>query len=101
MALAKCAKNRGKVSITGKDKGQAAFVDLMASTDNPLVAMALDLVIDYDASADEIRDKVVDLVGEFSAIYPNWGDAYSTFSQIFVHEKDDCNEMVEYMIKGA
>ena len=101
VALAKCAKNRGKVSITGKDKGQAAFVDLMASTDKLMVAMAQDYVIEFDASANEIREKIVALVEEFSAIYPNWQDAYSTCTQIFIHEKDDCNEMIEHMIKGT
>lgn len=87
-ALSRYAKNEGKRSLFGRDKGKMAFRKL--AEDLYLVVLGLygDKLLTQGASTDECLLALLHSLVSFKEAYPNWTDAYSVAYRLFVKERD-------------
>ena len=86
MAMAGVAKNAGKKTFFGRDKGQESYSKFLATLKITLQSMVLDGIIRESTPTEEIMSKLESKMREFQIAFPNWQDAYG-FAGLFFEEK--------------
>lgn len=84
MAMANFAKNRGKRSLFGRDKGLAAYKQFEEKFRDTLLSMVLDGIVDRSATPSHARAKLIEAIGFFATVFPNWQDAYAFANEFLV-----------------
>jgi hypothetical protein len=86
MAMSAVAKNAGKKTFFGRDKGQESYARFLRALRATIHSMVLDGVIRESTLTDEATIRLESSLLQFRSIFPNWQDAYS-FADIFFGEK--------------
>ena len=94
IAMAKFQKNKGKKTLFGRDKGREAWEMFEQELKKTMASMFLDDLIERNAPVDSIREKLVECIMEFSAVFPNWQDAYEFAIEFLVHDRSKANDVV-------
>lgn len=76
LAMEECAKNIGKKSFFGKDKGLIAVEKFEKALTSTLLAMVADGIISKNDSPSEIRLHLLNMIKLFASVFPNWQLAY-------------------------
>ncbi len=97
MAMAKFQKNRGKKTIFGKDKGLEAYQHFEDVLWDTLQAMVLDRAVSPLDSAEVVRESLVEMIGAFAEVFPNWQDAYSFAQEYFVDDAENAEARITQM----
>lgn len=84
MSMADFANNRGKKSFFGRDKGLSAYKKFEDKFRDTLLAMVLDGVIERNAAPSLARTRLIEAIGAFEAVFPNWQDAYAFAKEFLV-----------------
>lgn len=87
-AMEEAAKCHGKTSLFGKDKFAPAYQKVLEKLDETILAMELDGIIGFGATADEVNIDFFKVVTFFAQAYPNWPVAYRFFNEAFVEHKN-------------
>jgi len=94
MAMADVAKNTGKKSFFGRDKGQEAYDKFQKSLRITIQCMVLDSVIRESTSTEEVIVELKNKIKHFQMAYPNWQDAY-VFAEWFFESEEDAIATIE------
>lgn len=95
LALEKVTKNTGKKTLFGRDKGVAAYDNLILSIGKTITAMTLDGEITPSTTSPDVVDAIVHAIKRFSLAYPNWQDAYQFADYIFVEKRSDAIAIID------
>lgn len=95
MAMAKFQKNKGKKTLFGKDKGREAWENFEQELKKTMTSMFLDGVVNRSASPDQVRQKLIECIGVFAAVFPNWQDAYGFAEEFFVDDEETANDVIK------
>ncbi len=85
MAMADVAKNLGKTTFFGRDKGQESYSDFLRALKATVQSMVLDKVVNEATPTEDVLAALEDKLEKFSAAFPNWQDAYK-FAGTFLYE---------------
>ena len=95
MAMADVAKNAGKTTFFGRDKGQESYSKFLAMLKVTVQAMVLDEVIRESTPTEEVLVELQGKLEKFSMAFPNWQDAYG-FAAVFLgKQRQDAIATVE------
>ena len=97
MAMAKLKKNRGRKTFFGRDKGLESLNHFEDTLRDSLQSMILDRAISPLASAEEIREILVEMIIAFAQVFPNWQDAYSFAEEYFVRDSKEAEARIAQM----
>jgi hypothetical protein len=86
MAMADVAKNVGKKTLFGRDKGQELYAKMLQALKVTVQSMVLDGVIRESTSTEGVARELEKKLEEFAMAFPNWQDAYG-FAAMFFGEK--------------
>ncbi len=95
MAMAKFQKHRGKKTLFGRDKGREAWEVFEQELKKIMTSMFMDGVVNRSASPDQVREKLIECIGAFAAVFPNWQDAYGFAEEFFVDDKETANDVIK------
>ena len=82
LAMADIARNAGKKTFFGRDKGQEAYSKFLATLKATVQAMVLDELIREATSTEDVLVVLEEKFRKFSLAFPHWQDAYG-FSAVF------------------
>ncbi|UTW52394.1 hypothetical protein KFF05_03185 [bacterium SCSIO 12827] len=95
MAMAKFQKNRGKKTFFGRDKGREAWEFFEQELKKTMTSMFMDGVVDRSSAPDTVREKLIECIGAFAAIFPNWQDSYGFAEEFFIENKSTANDVIK------
>jgi len=95
MAMAKFQKHRGKKTLFGRDKGREAWENFEIELKKTMTSMFMDGVVSRSAPPDEVRENLVECIEAFSAVFPNWQDAYGFAGEFLVGDKETANDVIK------
>ena len=95
VALADTAKNLGKKTWFGRDKGVESYQKLESKLCNLITAMTLDKVVSASDSSEQILDATGKRLEMFSVAHPNWSDAYQFATYFFGVERESAISLIE------
>jgi len=87
MSMADAAKNTGKRSIFGKDKGAVAFEKYLTQLADTVRAMSDDRLFAPTDESKVVRERLFQKIELFAMGYPNWKDAYGFAIVVLVHHQ--------------
>ncbi len=90
-ALEKYARSEGKVSFWGQDKGKIAYDKLWEKLVLVILGLYGDGLLLIGASTEDCLAALVRSLLAFKETYPNWTDAYTAASRLFVVERSKTN----------
>jgi len=96
--MADYQKKKNKKTLFGKDKGVAAYENFEEALKGTLLAMVMDSVVTRGADAKEYREKLVDLIGDFADVFPNWKDAYSFAGNYFIQNPEKSEKVIQKLL---
>jgi hypothetical protein len=88
MSMADVAKNTGKKTFFGRDKGQKSYNAFREKLKVTIQCMILDSIIKESTPTEELIKELEMKIKQFQLAYPNWQDAYSFSEWFFESEKD-------------
>jgi len=94
MAMASVAKNTGKKTLFGKDKGQESYSKFLTTLKVTLQSMVLDSVIKESTPDDQVLTELGKKMTKFSMAHPNWKDAYVYAHHFFVVNEEDAISVI-------
>lgn len=83
MAMESVAKNAGKTSFFGKDKGAAAYMKFTECLRRMIVASILDGQSSESDTDPHVAGVIIMVLDKFSKAYPNWPLAYEFAGHFF------------------
>lgn len=95
MAMAKFQKNRGKKTLFGRDKSRETWEVFEQELKKTMTSMFMDGVVNRSASPDQVREKLIECIAVFAAVFPNWQDAYALAEEFFVRNKKTANDVIK------
>ncbi len=94
MAMASVAKNTGKKTFFGKDKGQESYSKFLGILKTTLQSMVLDSVIKESTPNGQVLTELGEKMTKFSMAHPNWKDAYAYAHHFFVVNEEDALSVI-------
>lgn len=95
LAMTKFQKNKGKKTLFGRDKGREAWEVFEQELKKTMTSMFLDGVVNRSASPDQVRENLIECIGAFAEVFPNWQDAYGFAEEFFVGNKEMANDVIK------
>ncbi len=95
MAMAGVAKNAGKKTLFGRDKGQESYSKFLSMLKATLQSMVLDEVIRESTPTEEVMSELENKMQEFKMAFPNWQDAYGFAAMFFEENRKDAMATIE------
>lgn len=95
MAMAGVAKNAGKKTFFGRDKGQESYSEFLSMLKVTLQSMVLDGIIREATPTEEVTSKLESKIREFKMAFPNWQDAYGFAAMFFEENREDAMATIE------
>lgn len=95
MAMADLAKNAGKKTLFGRDKGQEAYANFLSMLKVTIHSMVLDRLISEATSSEDVVVALEDKMRIFSMAFPNWQDAYGFAAVFFGRSRTDAVAVIE------
>lgn len=95
MAMADVAKNAGKKTLFGRDKGQLSYAAFLTQLKATVQCMVLDGLVSEATPSSEVGELLHAKLLEFSLAYPNWQDAYGFAAQFFGAERQSATATIE------
>jgi hypothetical protein len=83
MAMESVAKNVGKKTFFGKDKGAEAYIKFVDCLRQTVVASILDGKSSESSSNEHVIGVITMVLGKFELAYPNWPLAYEFSAHFF------------------
>lgn len=99
MAMATYQKNRGKITLFGRDKGLEAYKKFESVLRDTLLAMVVDGVVKRDVGAEECRNTLTEMIAAFAEAFPNWQDAYSFADEYFIKGAITAEDRIRNMLR--
>jgi hypothetical protein len=98
MAMADAHNNHGKTTFFGNDKGLKSYVKFEEKLKNALLAMTMDGLVSRNATANDFRETLQEVVSAWFEIFPNWPDAQAfSLDKIFNNSKAG-NQLISSLI---
>ena len=94
-AMAKVAKNAGKKTFFGKDKGQESYQKFIEALRSTIQSMVLDDTIAESDDTESIYMRLGELLQMFDMAHPNWQDAFAYSKIFFVDDKPSALAVME------
>lgn len=101
MAMADVAKNAGKKTFFGRDKGQESYDRFLTVLKVTTQSMVLDRLTKESSSTEHVADILFSKIELFSEAYPNWQDAYGFAVYFFIKNRDDAIAVIDRMRGGS
>ena len=98
-AMEKVARNWGKRSLFGRDKGAEAARKYEEALIKTLYAMTADGLVHRSDEPETFRTCLIQAMRQFAFAYPNWQDAYTFFETIFVEEADQGRAFIHRVVR--
>jgi hypothetical protein len=95
MAMADVAKNAGKRTFFGRDKGQASYSEFLRALKVTVHSMVLDRVVQESTPTDEVARELEEKLQKFAMAFPNWQDAYGFAAMFFGEERKNAIATIE------
>lgn len=95
LAMEKCAKDYGKKSLFGKDKGVAALQKFGVALTETLQAMVEDNIVSRTDSPSVIRLQLIKMIERFAQVFPNWHVSYAFANEFFVNRADVAEDIIK------
>ena len=95
MAMADLAKNAGKKTFFGRDKGQEAYAKFLSTLKVTIHSMILDGVITEATPSSQAVDTLEQKLKLFSMAFPNWQEAYGFAAVFFGQSRQDAVAAIE------
>nr|NJM04724.1 hypothetical protein [Desulfobacula sp.] len=95
MSMADFAKNKGRISFFGKDKGLAAYKKFESKLRDTILSMVMDGIIKRDTEAYEVRLKLLSAIDLFKNAFPNWQDAYVFANEFLGTTAGDAEDRIQ------
>lgn len=95
MAMANFRKHRGKKTLFGRDKGRKAWEVFEQELKKTMTSMFMDGVVERSAAPDQVREKLIECIGAFATVFPNWQDAYGFAQEFFVDDNETANDVIK------
>ena len=95
MAMAGVAKNAGKKTFFGRDKGQESYSKFLATLKITLHSMVLDDIIQESTPSEEVLAELESKLQKFKMAFPNWQDAYEFAAMFFEKNRKDALAAIE------
>jgi len=100
-ALARYAKQEGKRSFLGRDKGEKAYQDLTAKLRLVVLGLYADGLLSPGATPNSCLVATLQSLVDFKDVFPNWGDAYSAAYKTFVVRSDEMLPILRSLQKSV
>lgn len=98
MAMANYEKSRGKKTLFGNDKGLKAYKKFEEVLRDTILAMVVDGVVPRNVGAKECRETLIEMIGAFAEVFPNWQDAYSFAENYFIKDAATSEARIKQML---
>jgi len=95
VAMAGVAKNTGKKTLFGRDKGQESYSKFLVTLKITLQSMVLDSIIRESTPTKEVAVELDSKIDQFKMAHPNWQDAYSFSAMFFGENRIDAEATIE------
>ena len=95
MAMAGVAKNAGKKTFFGRDKGQESYSKFLETLKITLQCMVLDGVISESTPTEDVISELESVMNKFKMAFPNWQDAYGFSTTFFEENRKDAMAAIE------
>lgn len=99
MAMADYQKNRGKITLFGKDKGLNAYKKFESILRDTLLAIVVDGAVERNVGAKECRETLTEMIAAFAEVFPNWQDAYSFADEYFIKSAITTEDRIRDMLR--
>ena len=95
MAMESVARNAGKKTFFGRDKGAEAYMKFVDCLRQTVVASILDGKASESSSNEHVIGIVTMVLSKFELAYPNWPDAYGFAAHFFADEnRANCDALI-------
>lgn len=98
VTMADYKKNKGKKTLFGQDKGLYSYKKFEEALKDTLTAMAMDGIVSRNANEGEYREKLINLIGGFADVFPNWEDAYSFAGNFFFKNAENYENVIRQLL---
>ena len=94
-SMASVAKNAGKTSFFGRDKGADAYEEFVKCVKLTVLAMMMDRVVRESSTSREVAVAMAAKLEMFAMAFPNWQDAYGVARIFFDDQGQDAIALID------
>ncbi len=98
MAMADAHNNEGKTSFFGHDKGLKSYLKFEEKLKNTLLAMVMDGLLSRSDSSSIYLTKLLEVIGAWETIFPNWPDASAYAEKKFRRSPGEARSLITSLI---